>query len=516
MLGAFGPLRLWKALRFLLTVFLLVKRRESFLGFPPLAPDELRRCVLKLGVSFIKLAQVLATRQDFFGPEYVAALRTIHDEVAPMPPAEFAAAMALAFPEGRPFAAFDDAPLASASIGQVHRAVLDDGAMVAVKLRRLRIEELVAADLRILNVALWLFTPLFSRATRNSLEAVLREFAAMIRRECDMSVELANLRAFRETFRMEGVRLPVPYPALSNRHALVMSFEEGFRIDDRAALADSGLDFRPVMERLIVFYTEQMLIKGLFNADPHPGNILVRADGDIVLLDYGMVKRLRAETRVAMIEVVKAANDRDFDLYTAACKRLGVVTADAPEEEVREFAERMFAIFGNEALTARTMQNLAFEVLASMRSLPFKLPQDVVYVMRASSLVEGLGTIYIDNFNGIKDVLPVLRDNLRRALGAEAGLFPTLIGEARSLPLTLRRAKQVLTDLSESQLRVRLSDETVERLADEAFARLRPVALGALAVLAAFLVPLLGLPHAVPLSSALFLFGVWRILAGFR
>ncbi|MHC1788196.1 ABC1 kinase family protein [Solidesulfovibrio sp.] len=511
-----APRRLWLAFRFLHTVFVLVRRRDSFLFLAPLPPRRLKEAVLTLGVCFIKLAQVLATRADFFTEDYLAELRGIHDEVAPMPETDLAAAFALAFGDAPPFATFDQTPLASASIGQVHAASLPDGREVAVKLRRLGVANRVRADIAMIRAMLGTFTPFFSSATKNSVEAVLAEFSAMIVKEADLSVELANLRKFTDAYGHGPVRFPTPIPELSNAHALVMSFESGWRIDDKAALQRAGIPFAAILDALVNFYIEQMLVRGYFHADPHPGNILVRPGGGLTLLDFGMVKRLSADTRVAMIEVAKSAHDRDYEGFIAACKRLGIVAAGADPTEMMEFAERIFDIFGDAGLSAASMQALAFSVLDSMKDLPFKVPQDIVYVMRASTLIEGLGTIYIENFNGVKDILPLLRQNLSRALGAEAGLFPTLRSELTSLPLTLRRAKTVLTDLSEANLRVKLSPETLEFAGERLRRHLRPVALGMLLIAAGFLAALTAGEYAGWLAWGLFGTGALRVWTGLK
>jgi ubiquinone biosynthesis protein len=492
-------------------VFVLVRGKERFLFLRPLQPRQLKDAILALGVCFIKLAQVLATRADFFTEAYLAQLRGIHDEVAPMPEADFRAAFALAFGNAPPFATFDDTPIASASIGQVHVATLADGQTVAVKLRRLGVASMVRRDIRMVRALLGLFEPFFSRSTKNSVETVLAEFSAMIVKEVDLSIELSNLRKLIETYGDGPVRFPTPFPALSNVDALVMSFESGFRVDDKHALANAGISFRHVLDQLVIFYIEQMLVRGYFHADPHPGNILVRYDGGLTFLDFGTIKRLPAETRVAMIEVTKTAHDRDFEGFIAACKRLGIVSVGAQHTELMEFSERMFDIFGNANLSAASMKALAFTVLASMKDLPFKVPQDVIYVMRASTLIEGLGTTYIENFNGVKDILPLLRQNLSRAMGAEAGIFPTLRSEISNLPLTLRRAKTVLTDLSESNLRVKLSPETLEYSGERLRYHLRPVALGVLLLAAAFLTALTQPPHATTIAWGLFCVGALRI-----
>lgn len=516
MRAGWAPGRVWLAFRFLHTVFVLVRRADSFLFLRPLPPRRLKQAILVLGTSFIKLAQVLATRADFFTDDYLAELKGIHDEVDPMAEADFRAAFALAFGAVSPFAAFSVQPLASASIGQVHEAFLPDGRRVAVKLRRLGVARRVREDVLLVRAMLAVFSPFFSRATKNSVEAVLAEFSAMIAKEVDLSVELANLRKFTDAYGDGPVRFPEPLPTLSSADALVMSFETGLRIDDKAGLAAAGIDFHKVLDTLISFYIEQMLVRGYFHADPHPGNILVRPDGGLTLLDFGMVKRLPADTRVAMIEVAKTAHDRDYEGFIVACKRLGIVAAAADPGEMMEFSERMFDIFGDAGLSAASMQALAFSVLASMKDLPFKVPQDVVYVMRASSLIEGLGTTFVPNFNGVKDILPLLRKNLARAMGAEAGLFPTLRSELTSLPLTMRRVKTVLTDLSESNLRVKLSPETLEYAGERLRPYLRRLALGLLLLAAAFLVAVTRPPHAVFLAWVLFAAGAVRIWLALR
>ncbi len=516
MLSSYSPGRVWKAFRLLLTVFVIIRRRPAFLGMRPLGPDELRDCILELGVCFIKLAQVLATRADFFPERYLARLRAIHDHVDPMRPADLDSVLASAYPHGAPFAAFEREPMASASIGQVHRAGLLDGRQVAVKLRRHRIQERINDDLRILNAFLRAFRPLFNRFTRNSLESVIAEFSTMLRKEADLAMELDNLNKFRQTYQRSGVVFPEPFPEFSSVDALAMSFEPGHRVDDAATLKRLDIPFEDFMGRLVDFYTEQMLVRGFFHCDPHPGNLLIREDGTLVLLDFGMVKRLPRETRVAMIELAKSAHERDYDQFVRACRRLGVVAAQAPAGLIIEFAERMFDILGNENLTAASMQALVFEVLDSMKELPFKLPQEVVYVMRVSALIEGLGAAYVDNFNGVKDILPVLQKNLSRALGAEAGLFPTAAQEIKDIPLTVRRIKTTLMDLSEGGLQVRISPDSMEVFLDALRRWLAPFLTAGALGLGALLAVLLQFPWSAEASVVLFLLACLRLWLALR
>lgn len=453
-----SPWRSYAVFRFLVTVFLLFRRRSRWLLWRPLAPQELVANIRFLGASFLKLAQVLATRADFFDSTYLSALRQLHDRMPAMSAASRRRVIRRAFPDPRVFSSFSEEPLASASIGQVHRACLrDTGEQVAVKLLREHIQFVVRIDILLLRLFLLLFRPLFTDQTRHSIEAVLRAFTRVILQEVSMQQELANLEHFSQVYADSGVRFPVPVRRFSSDHALVMSYEEGVRIDDVDALKRLSVAFPELLRTLVLFYTEQMLVRGFFHADPHPGNLLVSPQGQLILLDFGMVSRIPRSMRQAMIYAVKAAYERDYELLITATRKLGMLTEDSDPAELSGVAESLFTIFDSDQLDASSMQELAFGVLSLLNDLPFKLPQDVIYVMRASSLIEGLGTQYIENFNGVKDILPILKQNLPRALGEDGDLFQPLKHELKQLPLTLIKTRRVIDLAEQGELTVRMS-----------------------------------------------------------
>lgn len=473
-----------------MSFFLLIKRQERLLWFRPLPPKELRESIVELGASFIKLAQVLATRADFFDEEYLKELKTLHDELPPMSEEEFERVFKKAF-KTSPFKKFVKKPIASASIGQVHEAYLKDGTKVAVKLRRYGIQKRVKSDIAILKALNTLFKPLFSEYTKNSLEAVIIEFSDMILKEVSLLQEAKNLKKFQKTYKDQDVLFPALFDEYCSDDALVMSFMEGFRFDDREALKRLGVDFRKVLNTLVDFYAEQMLVKGLFHADPHPGNLLVNSEGNLVLLDFGMVKQIPNDTRIAIIEMIKSAHERDFELYISAAKRLGVIAYEAPKALLAEFVEEMFEIFSDESLSAVDMQKLAFEILESMRELPFKLPQEAIYILRVSAIIEGLGTTYIPNFNGVKDILPILQKNIPRALGYKDSVLEMIIDEIKESPYVIRDFKDTIKLASEGSLQVEMSPAQLEWLKKEAKKELRPVILSFGVMLLALLIALL-------------------------
>ncbi len=486
-LQLYSPFRIWRVFTVLLTVYMLVRKRRRFLFFSPLAPEKLLNSITGLGASFIKLAQVLATRNDFFPPEYLNKLKMLHDELPAMERKKMQRVFERAF-EKNPFYRFEAEPIASASIGQVHEAWLDKDTRVAVKLRREGIEKQVQADIRILSFFNAFFRPLFSHYTKHSLEAVVNEFSSMIQKEVSLNQERANLVKFSETYADMNVAFPTPYEAISSDDALVMSFEEGFRFDDKEALKKHGIDITPVIETLVKFYTEQMLVRGFFHADPHPGNLLLSKEGRLILLDFGMVKRVPNDTRIAIIELIKAANEQDYERYVSASKRLGTVAYDAPTSELAEFTQRMFDIFNNDALDSSSMQELAFQVLEQTRSLPFKLPQEAIYILRVSAIIEGLGTTYIENFNGIKDILPILQSNIPRALGAKESILETLIDEFKNLPLDVHAFRNALYRISEENLIVELSKSQLEVLEKSIKESLKPILTGMILIISSVFV----------------------------
>lgn len=409
------------------------------------------------------------------------------------------------------FKEFDKEAIASASIGQVHIAYLENGKKVAVKLRRKNIKEQVIADINIIKYFNNFFKPLFSYNTKNSIEAVILEFSKMIIEEVSLTKELDNLVKFKETYKDQKIKFPKPYTKYCSDDALVMSYEEGFRFDDKENILKHKIDFNKIISTLVDFYTTQMLINGYFHADPHPGNLLVTKKGKLILLDFGMVKTVPNDKRVAIIELIKAAHEQDYELYINANKRLGTISYEAPTSQLAEFTAKMFDIFSNNSLDSQSMQKLAFDVLESTRNLPFKLPSDAIYILRVSAIIEGLGTTYIENFNGIKDILPILQKNIPKALGAKESIAETLIDEVKDLPFIVKDMKTVIKKASEGSLEVELSNNQLEWIAKEIKSYVKPIVFSLTLFISSIFV-LLYDKDLKEVALGLFVLGIARIL----
>jgi predicted unusual protein kinase regulating ubiquinone biosynthesis (AarF/ABC1/UbiB family) len=416
----------------------------------------------------------------------------------------------IAFKDKNIFESFQETPIASASIGQVHVAYLKNGKKVAVKLRRVGIKEQVLADIKIISIFNFLFKPLFSSYTKNSIEAVVSEFSKMIVEEISLNQELKNLKNFRRVYKKQKVKFPKAYKKYSCDDAMVMSFEEGFRFDDKENIFKNNIDFKSIISNLVDFYTTQMLITGFFHADPHPGNLLVNKKGELILLDFGMVKTVPNDKRIAIIELIKAANEKDYETYISASKKLGTIAYEAPTSELAEFTSKMFDIFSNDNLDSESMQKLAFEILETTRDLPFKLPSDAIYILRVSAIIEGLGTTYIENFNGVKDILPILTQNLPKALGTKSTISETIIAEAKELPFIVKDFKVMVKKASEGTLEVEVSRNQLEYIITSLKKVLKSYAISFGFVLASMFYLMYGF-EPKEISIVLFLLGFIRV-----
>ena len=262
--------------------------------------QRLASSVAGLGPTFIKLAQLFSARADLLPEPYLAAIGTLQDQV---PPIQGDGARTVIEAEiGRPvseiFESFDAEPIAAASLGQVHKARIDNRE-VAVKVLRPDVEETVAIDLDLSFRILFWLNILFPNHHVRGITNVVREFSVRVREEMDFLAEADNMRRFHRMFAdVEGVRAPEVVGDLTTSRVLVMEHLDGTKVDQLADRFASGeLEFEAVMKRLTGLYLRMMMLDGFLHADPHPGNLMVAADGTLVVLDWGMVLEVPRWTR---------------------------------------------------------------------------------------------------------------------------------------------------------------------------------------------------------------------------
>ncbi|MFN0094213.1 MAG: ABC1 kinase family protein [Dehalococcoidia bacterium] len=283
---------------------------------------------------YIKSGQFIGTRTDLVPAAYSKSLSRLQDRVPPRPVAQVRATIEhdLGKPVAALFATFDDQPLAAASLAQVHRATLADGRSVAVKVQYPEVARLVGLDVRNLKRIVGLVA---RREPNVDYRSIVNEIASQVPLELDFRREAAlTSRVAANLAGLPGVVLPEVVASHSAGKVLVTTFLEGERLLDAAAKrAASGLDGARLAQTITEAYGHQILIDGLFQADPHPGNILVLPDGRIGLLDFGLTKELPEASRRGFARLVVAAASRNGPELVAACRELGLKTkSDDPAE----------------------------------------------------------------------------------------------------------------------------------------------------------------------------------------
>lgn len=455
--------------------FLRDRRRFIILGRPagrtPGAhhkrASKLEQTLASLGPTFIKLAQLLSARADIFPEPYLSAIGRLQDQVPSVSVDRIIGVVEreLGTPVSEAFDDFDREPLAAASLGQVHRAVVR-GRQVVVKVLRPGVEETVALDLDISFTVLYWLNILFPNHHVQALTNVVREFSHRVREEMDFRMEASNIERFQRYFRHERrVRAPEVLEDFTRQRILVMEYCTGTKVDALQAHFDSGtLSFSSVMESLTGLYLRMMMVDGFLHADPHPGNLLVQGDGTVVILDWGMVLDVPRWTRESILHLALAVEREDLDAIINGMYQLGMISPEVSRGEIREAAIEILRILERVRTSNRDrIEEIVREIFDTFYTWPLMLPQELVYFFRTSVLLEGIGLRYDRNFDGLDLVRRVIGD-YRSEIVEETTREPVafakdLLAEAH---VALRTLMDLLNRAGREELRVRVHPRDVQ------------------------------------------------------
>jgi predicted unusual protein kinase regulating ubiquinone biosynthesis (AarF/ABC1/UbiB family) len=339
----------------------------------------------------IKMCQVIGTRSDIFPPEYVRVLSRCHDRLPPRPFEQIRAQVEaeLGGPLSEFFAAFEEQPLAAASLAQVHRARRRDGRTVAVKVQYPDIEDIVRVDI----TGVTRVCRIYQLVDRNPLDLLplVEELTRYLALELDFQREADSADRVRELFKDEGyVAVPEIHRDLSTRRVLTMEFLDGIKVTDVAALRAAGIDPAEVVQTLMRIYVRMILAYGFFQADPHPGNLFVRPNGKIVLLDFGLSKDLRPGFGLGMFELMFSMMTLNEAAMLKAFDALGFATKTGDPQWLVEVARRMVEVSGRR-FEGEFTEDMTEELFTAIRENPIvTVPSDFVLVGRAFGLLSGI------------------------------------------------------------------------------------------------------------------------------
>ncbi len=466
----------WYRLAPFLIAFLRDRRRWILFGPPRFLSEETERDrarkltarIASLGPSFIKLAQVFAIRADIVPPIYLQELSRLHDRVPPFPTRELRKRIQeeLKQPIESVFEHFQEEPLAAASLGQVHRARFRNEEVI-VKVLRPAVEDLVSTDVRIVLNLLFVIEQFIDHHTIRAARAIVEEFSRVIAEEMDFEHEADNIERFRELFQnSDFVIIPKVYREVTTTRVLVMQFFEGFRVTEVEEIVGCNIDVQKMIHNIIEFYGDQLLIHGFFHADPHPGNILIRRDARIVLLDYGMVLEITSDFREDLLRIAIAGVRQDVDELINLFYKLELLEPDVSPSVVKQAAQAIMSIHYDKALTQRQIQEITNQILGAFYRFPLRLPSSLVYILRTGVLIEGIGLAYDSKFDGIRAATPIAKKIVDRTLGPSG--WPTIkdrvVKEGLAVYALLKDVESVFARADRDQIRIRIHPADMDGL----------------------------------------------------
>ena len=408
-----------------------------------ITPEQAVTILEELGPTYVKIGQIASTRSDILPEAYCRAFEQLHADVTPMSFQTVIDCIDEAYgkPWSEVFMSIDPTPLGSASIAQVHKAVLLDGSIVAVKVRRPGIVEEMAEDLAIMKriVATAEFAAPGHKSLLLNFDSLVDELDRTTRNEVNFNIELQNLIKFKKVIAdQKGVSSPTPYPEISNDAVLVMEYVDGTPIDDVKALEAQGLNVDELAKRLVQSYISQFLDAGFFHADPHSGNIIVR-DGVIVWIDLGMVGTLNSSQRDLVSRMFQSVPENDAYMMMEAIIGISHSVGHVDYGELLTTLSHILDKYGNADLEDVDMGALFGELVDILREQNLVMEQSVTMLVRGVVTLEGVMT-KIDPHANVLQILSV--HVMQKAMNAN-----NLLGDAKRFAMTTLRATEAAVKL---------------------------------------------------------------------
>ncbi|MEW6459128.1 MAG: AarF/ABC1/UbiB kinase family protein [Bacillota bacterium] len=434
------------------------------------SPERLRLVLEELGATFIKLGQLLSTRADLLSAEYIEQLERLQDDVPPIPAAEVRRVVEreLGQPLEALYARFDPEPLAAASIAQVHRAAMHDGTDVVVKVQRPGVKEQIHLDLLIMLD----FARLADRHTpwgrMYNFTNMAEEFREAIAEETDFRAEARHADAIRRN--LEGdprVLVPRVQWSHTSERVLTLEYVEGIKLSNLEALEAAGMDRKRLARVLADILLKQMLVDGIFHADPHPGNISVLPGERLALIDFGIIGRLSPENRDNLGQIMLGMIRKNADMVMRSVLRSGAVpdTVDLNllRRDIERLQQKYYDVPVNQINVSESMQD--FLVLAYRHRV--RLPNELTMLIKSIITADGL-VQQLDPEISVADVARPLgkrllaeRYSLKRLRRLWGESLPEYAQIASRVPFQLH---DVLEQLARGELRIKQDNPGLDRL----------------------------------------------------
>jgi len=377
-------------------------RHEHAVTAEPAKAEELAKDLEAMGPTFVKLGQLLSSRSDLLSPQYIEALSRLQDDVAPFAYSDVERIVTeeLGVRISKAYAAFDEEPLAAASLGQVHRAVLRDGRAVVVKVQRPDITKQVLEDLDALAEIASVLDRRTKIGKRFHFSDMIAEFRKTLLAELDYRREAHNLTTLADNLaEFDRLVVPRPVPDYCTTRVLTMDHIEGVKITKVSPVALVEMDGDALAEEVFRAYLKQIFIDGFFHADPHPGNVFITPDGKLALLDLGMVARLAPRLQEQLLQMVMAISEGRADDVADVAIKIGEKSPEFQEKAFRERVEDVVAHTQDATLGELQVGKVFLDMAKHAAESGIRVPPELSVLGKALLNLDGIGRILAPDFD---------------------------------------------------------------------------------------------------------------------
>ena len=425
-------------------------------------PEQLADDLEAMGPTYVKLGQMLSGRPDLLPEAYLKALARLQDKVQPFSYAEVEQIVSteLGIRISKAFSRFDPAPLAAASLGQVHSAALRDGRPVVVKVQRPNIRKQIADDFEVLEEIAGFLDAHTELGRRHRFLGILEEFRVTVQQELNYEREAQNLIALGANLG-EFDRIQVPQPVLdySTRCVLTMDYVQGRKVTALGPLARLEMKGGPLAEELFKAYLKQVLVDGLFHADPHPGNVFLTDDGHIALLDLGMVGHTTPGMQENLLKLLLAISEGRSDEAADLVIRISETTEDCDQAQFRRRIGQLLAEHQNQGLQQIDVGRSLLEVCRSAADNGLFVPSELALLGKTLLQLDEVGKILDPTFDPTASIRRNVGALMTRRLGkdaSQASIFSALLDTKQFVAGLPSRLNQIMDAITTRELEVKI------------------------------------------------------------
>lgn len=368
--------------------------------------------MIKLGPTFIKIGQALSTRPDLIPVEYINEFSELQDRVPPFLSEEAIAIIEkqLDQPLEVVFKDFERVPLASASLGQVHRATLHNGEKVVIKVQRNGLEKLFNLDFEVLHRLIGFGNRFLPNFKQYELESIYQEFFQLLFEEIDYIHEGKNAERFRENFKnYPHVLVPQIHWEYTTKKVLTLEYLPGIKINDKEALVEKGIDTNKVIQLGICAYLKQLLEDGFFQSDPHPGNMAVTNQGEIIFYDFGTMAEVKTLAKDQMIQTFFAVLRKDTDQVLEMLIYMGLIESVADKTPVRRLISFLLEKFRDKPVDINAFEEISTEMYMMFEQQPFRLPPQMTFIVKSVTTLDGIARALNPQYNFLSASQPFVK-----------------------------------------------------------------------------------------------------------